>query len=131
MKTIGLILIFVCSVAFVEAQTQNVSTVDKSGVPVKITDLPKPIGLNMGVDHLGFAMKRAYKVKEGYRVHITNGTVNEVLLYDKNGTFLKTLESNAASIKKVKPATPPPVNSGLNYIPPAETEKKPVAKPKK
>ncbi len=133
MKKVCLILVLILCAVFTNAQNQTASKTNANRVRIKINELPREITtVNMGKDHLGYAIKEAFITTLGnvknYEVHITNGSTNKTLLYDNKGKFIKLLESKPVVIPKtepvkstvtakstttatVKPAAPPPATA--------------------
>jgi hypothetical protein len=92
--------------------TAMVVNAQRVGVPVSSTSvavLPKVIIDNVAKDHAGFTIKTATwdwsttVVPNNifiYEVVITNGTADEILLYDKDGKFLKKGVAKEVKIEK-------------------------------
>ena len=122
MKKSGLIIVLILCAVFSNAQNQAAAKTGGNRVRIKLNELPREITtVSMGTDHLGYAIKEAYKITQGkaksYEIHITNGTINKSLLYDSNGKIIKLLETKPAltsktntgtPVKNLKPAVPPP-----------------------
>jgi hypothetical protein len=92
MKKLMVVLVLLMGGLIVEAQR----------TPVKVADLQKSIIDNINKDYVGFTIKDATKVVENnvitYDVVIAKGTKQETLCYDKDGMFLKKMESKAGSV---------------------------------
>jgi hypothetical protein len=123
MKKVNLIIVLILCAIFSNAQNQTATKTSTSRVRIKINELPREITtVSMGTDHLGYAIKEAYRITQGrvknYEIHITNGSIFKSLLYDNNGKIIKLLETKPAitsktdpsnaPIKTFKPAAPPP-----------------------
>jgi hypothetical protein len=110
MKKIVFMLAFVLSMVAVNAQTRTA---------VKVADLPKAITDNLSTAHQGWTASEAYKVDTKgvmtYEVLAKKGTSSTLLVYDKDGKYLKMEPAKTA-------ATAAPAKT--------ETKKEP-AKPKK
>ena len=82
--------------------------------PVKVSDLQKAITDNIAKDYAGFTIKEANKVVENnvttFEVVITKGTMQDTLVYDSNGKFLKKMEAKSDRVKEgSNTTTKPPV----------------------
>jgi len=77
--------------------------VNAQRTPVKVADLQKTITDNITKDYVGFVVKEATKVVENnvttYEVVVTKGAMQETLLYDSTGKFLKKLEAKGGMVK--------------------------------
>jgi hypothetical protein len=109
MKKIVFMLAFVMSMVAMNAQTRT---------SVKVNDLPKAITENLTTAHQGWTAAEAFKVDTKgvmtYEVLAKKGTSETMLVYDKDGKYLKMEPVKIASTT------------------PAKTEaKKEPAKPKK
>jgi hypothetical protein len=106
MKKLMLLFVIALSVMAVNAQTRTA---------VKVADLPKAITDNIATAHKGFTAMDAFKVDTKgvmtYEVTVKDAKTEKVLVYDKDGKFVK------AEPKKAPAAAAP-----------AKTE---TAKPKK
>jgi len=121
MKKVSLIIVLFLFAVFTNGQNQTAAKTGSNRVKIKINELPREITtVSMGTDHLGYAIKEAYRITQGkvrnYEILITNGTINKSLLYDSKGNILKLLETKPAippkkgepPMKQFKPAAPPP-----------------------
>jgi hypothetical protein len=85
MKKLFAVMVMVMTVIAVNAQR----------TPVKVPDLQKAITDNVAKDYAGFTIKEATKVVSNnvtnFEVLIFKGTVQETLLYDVHGKFVKKL----------------------------------------
>jgi ribosomal protein S6E (S10) len=95
MKRIFLVALFGMAVLFVNAQTRT---------EVKTADLNKAITENVAKDYAGFTIKDAFKSDVNgvvtYEVKIAKGTETEVLVYDKDGKFVKKEARKAGTATK-------------------------------
>ena len=112
MKKISLILIFILCAVIINAQNPTVSKGTGNRIRIRPNQLPREITtVSMGTDHLGYAIKDAYRITQGkvtnYEIHITNGSVNKSLLYDTKGKIIKLLESKPAFTPKTEPGKSP------------------------
>jgi hypothetical protein len=102
MKKLLLVMVLVIGALVVNAQR----------TPVKVADLQKSITDNIAKDYVGFMIKDATKVADKdvvtYEVVITKGTMQDTLVYDSTGKFLKKMEAKAGIAKPgPKPSTKP------------------------
>jgi hypothetical protein len=103
MKKIVFMLAFVMSMVAINAQTRTA---------VKVADLPKAITDNLSTAHQGWTAAEAFKVDTKgvmtYEVLAKKGTSESMLVYDKDGKFLKTEPAKAATKTETKkePAKP-------------------------
>ena len=99
MKKLMLVAVFAFAVLFVNAQTRT---------EIKVADLNKAIVENVAKDHVGFTIKDAFKSEDKgvvtYEVKVAKGTEENILVYDKDGKFLKkeAAKSGTAVKKEVK-----------------------------
>jgi hypothetical protein len=128
MKKILLILVFIWTALFVNAQAGTTDKVtftlpgslltNPQRVKVPVNELPKLINDDVAGAHAGFTIKEAVwdwstTLIPGnifiYEVVITNGSADEVLLYDKDGKFIKkgVVKPGQAETKGDKPAQTP------------------------
>jgi uncharacterized membrane protein YkoI len=95
MKKLFLVALFGVAVLFVNAQTRT---------EIKVADLNKVITENVAKDHAGFTIKDAYKSETNgvatYEVKIAKGTDVEVLVYDKDGKFVKKEAHKSVAVTK-------------------------------
>ena len=84
MKKLFLVAVFGLAVLFVNAQTRT---------EIKVADLNKAITENIAKEHAGFVVKNAYKLETNgvatFEVKVEKGTEIEMLVYDKDGKFIK------------------------------------------
>jgi hypothetical protein len=110
MKKVVFMLAFVLSMVAINAQTRTA---------VKVNDLPKAITENLSSAHQGWVASEAYKVDTKgvmtYEVLAKKGSSETMLVYDKDGKYLKMEPAKTASTSKSA----------------TETAKKETAKPKK
>lgn len=87
---------------FVLVLVMGALIVDAQRTPVKVADLQKSIIDHINKDYVGFTIKDATKVVNKnvvtYDVVIAKGTMQETLCYDKDGMFMKKMESKAGSV---------------------------------
>lgn len=99
MKKLMLVAAFAFAVLFVSAQTRT---------EIKVADLNKAITENVAKDHVGFTIKDAFKSENKgvvtFEVAVAKGTEENILVYDKDGKFLKkeASKSGVAVKKEVK-----------------------------
>ncbi len=95
MKKIVFMLAFVMCMVAVNAQTRTA---------VKVNDLPKSITENLNSQHQGWTASEAYKVDTKgvmtYDVIAKKGNSETMLVYDKNGKYLKMEPTKMASASK-------------------------------
>lgn len=97
MKKIALILCLFMAVIVVNAQSTPTPLNNSKAVRTEmmVSDLLKPITDNIAKDFAGYTIKDATSVMENsiitYEVVVFKGTVNETLVYDKNGLFLSKI----------------------------------------
>jgi hypothetical protein len=100
MKKIVFMLAFVMSMVAMNAQTRT---------SVKVNDLPKAITDNLTTAHQGWTAAEAYKVDTKgvmtYEVLAKKGTSETMLVYDKDGKYLKMEPAKIASAAPAKSAT--------------------------
>jgi hypothetical protein len=93
MKKIAVIVVLAMAVLTANAKVSH--------TVVKASDLPKAITDNIATNYAGFTIKEAHKVIDNnvvsYDVMINKGTINETLVYDKDGKFLRKMTPHAAS----------------------------------
>jgi hypothetical protein len=96
---------------FVMVLVMGALVVNAQRTPVKVADLQKSITDNITKDYAGFIVKDATKVVENnvttYEVVVAKGSMEEKLLYDGTGKFLKKLEAKGGMAKPEKPAVKP------------------------
>jgi len=92
MKKIVFMLAFVMSMVAINAQTRTA---------VKVNDLPKAITENLSTAHQGWIASEAFKVDTKgvmtYEVLAKKGTSETMLVYDKDGKYLKMEPAKMAS----------------------------------
>lgn len=95
MKKLMLVAVFAFAVLFVNAQTRTA---------VKVADLNKAITENVAKDHAGFTIKDAYKSENKgvvtYEVKVAKGNEESILVYDKDGKFIKKEATKSGSAPK-------------------------------
>lgn len=95
MKKLLLVAIFGLAVLFVNAQTRT---------EVKVADLNKAITENVAKSYAGFTIKDAFKSENKgvttYEVKIAKGNEQDVLVFDKDGKFIKKESAKAGEAKK-------------------------------
>jgi len=102
MKKILLVAVLGLAVLFVNAQTKT---------EIKVADLNKAITENVAKDHAGFTIEKAFKMENNgvvtYEVKIAKGNEESILLYDKDGKFIKKEGHKAGTVvkKEVKKET--------------------------
>lgn len=101
---------------FVMVLVMGALVVNAQRTPVKVADLQKSITDNVAKDYVGFTIKDATKVVENnvvtFEVVVTKGTMQDTLVYDATGKFLKKMEAKGGMAKPApKPATKPPVKN--------------------
>jgi len=99
MKKLILVAVFGIAVLFANAQTRT---------EIKVADLNKAITENVAKDHAGFTIKDAFKLETNgvvsYEVKIVKGTEIEMLVYDKDGKFVKKeAHKSGTATKKQEP----------------------------
>jgi hypothetical protein len=113
MKKIVFMLAFVMSMVAMNAQTRTA---------VKVNDLPKAITENLSSQHQGWTASEAFKIETKgvmtYEVLAKKGSSETMLVYDKDGKYLKMEPAKIAANTPSKSST-------------ASTAKKEPAKPKK
>jgi hypothetical protein len=94
MKKVLIVLVLIMAVMVVNAQVINTADSTTRTV-VKVADLQKAITDNIAKDYVGYTIKEATRVTEKnivtFEVVVVNGTATEVLVYDKEGIFVKKL----------------------------------------
>jgi hypothetical protein len=100
MKKIVFMLAFVMSMVAMNAQTRTA---------VKVNDLPKAITENLSSQHQGWTAFEAFKVDAKgvmtYEVLAKKGTSETMLVYDKDGKYLKMEPTRVASTVPAKSST--------------------------
>ncbi len=100
MKKVVFLFVLLMSVASIHAQTRTA---------VKVNDLPKAVSDNIASQHQGWNAIDAYKVDTKgvmtYEVTAKKGNSETVLVYDKDGKYLKMEPKKAASEPTAKTAT--------------------------
>jgi hypothetical protein len=113
MKKIVFMLAFVMSMVAMNAQTRTA---------VKVNDLPKAITENLSSQHQGWTASEAFKIDTKgvmtYEVLAKKGSSETMLVYDKDGKYLKMEPAKIAANTPSKSST-------------ASTAIKEPAKPKK
>jgi transcriptional/translational regulatory protein YebC/TACO1 len=93
MKKVLIVLVLIMAVMVVNAQVTN--TTDSTRLKVNLNDLPKAIKENIAKDYVGYTIKEATIGGENkninYEVVVAKGIAIEVLVYDKELKFVKTL----------------------------------------
>jgi hypothetical protein len=115
MKKLILISVLVLSAVVMNAQVQQPTAKNTNNpVSIKVSNLPKTISDNIAKNYAGYAIKEAFTInqegKTNYKVIINKGTINETLMYDANGNFIKKLEAKSestASKQESKPTSKP------------------------
>jgi len=107
-------LMFICAILLgavvMNAQAQTPTAKSSSApVSIKISDLPKSISENIAKSYIGYTIKEAFSLinagKTEYKVIISKGNMNDTLLYDANGNFIKKMEAKSqAMAHSSKPA---------------------------
>ena len=97
---------------FVFVLMMGALVVNAQRTPLKVADLQKSITDNIAKDYVGFTIKEATKVVEKdvvtYEVVIIKGTMQDTLVYDSTGKFLKKMGAKAGVAKPgPKPRTKP------------------------
>jgi hypothetical protein len=111
MKKLILISVILLSAIVMNAQGQS-PTAKNIGAPVaiKISDIPKAITDNISKSYAGYTIKEAFTLKQegktDYKIIINKGTINESLLYDSQGNFIKKMEANSGSMAQKHPTKP-------------------------
>ena len=90
--------------------------VNAQRTPVKVSDLQKAITDNVAKDYVGFTIKEATRVVENnvttFEVVITKGTMQDTLVYDSTGKFLKKMEAKSDMVKAgAKTTAKPPAKN--------------------
>ena len=97
MKKIVFLFAFVMSMVALNAQTRT---------SVKVNDLPKAITENLSSQHQGWIASEAFKVDTKgamtYEVLAKKGTSETMLVYDKDGKYLKMEPTRMASTAPAK-----------------------------
>jgi hypothetical protein len=97
MKKIVFMLAFVMSMVAMNAQTRTA---------VKVNDLPKAITDNLTTAHQGWTASEAFKVDTKgvmtYEVLAKKGTSETMLVYDKDGKYLKMEPAKSATASPAK-----------------------------
>jgi hypothetical protein len=92
MKKLVFMLAFVMSMIAMNAQTRTA---------IKVNDLPKAITENLSSQHQGWTASEAFKVDSKgmmtYEVLAKKGTSETMLVYDKDGKYLKMEPTKIAS----------------------------------
>jgi hypothetical protein len=100
MKKIVFMLAFVMCMVAINAQTRKA---------VKVNDLPKSISENLSSQHQGWIASEAYKVDTKgvmtYEVFARKGTSETMLVYDKDGKYLKMEPQKMASTSTTTKST--------------------------
>jgi len=95
MKKVLVFLVLIMAVMVVNAQTTNAC--DTIRTTVEIVDLQKAITDNIAKDYVDYTITEATMVTiKGivtYEIVIINEAVTEMLVYDKDGVFIKKLLS--------------------------------------
>lgn len=111
MKKLILISVILLSAVVMNAQVQS-PTAKNNSAPgsIKISELPKAITDNIAKSYAGYTIKEAFTImqegKKDFKVIINKGTINETLLYDPQGNFIKKMEANSGSMAEKHPAKP-------------------------
>jgi hypothetical protein len=121
MKKLILISAILLSAVVMNAQVQSPTAKNNNApVSIKISELPKAITDNIAKSYIGYAIKEAFALKQegktDYRVIINKGTINETLLYDAQGNFIKKMEANSGSMAE-KHSTKPSSKPGTKTSP--------------
>ena len=111
MKKLIFIFAILLSAVVMNAQVQSPTAKNTSTpISIKISDIPKAITDNIAKSYAGYAIKEAFTItQEGmkdYKIIINKGTINETLLYDANGKFIKKMEAKSESIAQKHPTKP-------------------------
>lgn len=90
-----LVAVFAFAVLFVNAQNRT---------EIKVGDLNKAITENIAKDHVGFTVKDAYKAENKgvvtYEVKVVKGNEESILVYDKDGKFIKKEATKSGTVTK-------------------------------
>ncbi len=104
MKKLMLLFVIALGVTAINAQTRTA---------VKVADLPKAITDNIATAHKGYAAQEAFKVDTkgvmSYEVVVKDAKTEKILVYDKDGKFLKSEAKKApatAAPAKKEPEKP-------------------------
>jgi len=93
MKKVLIVLVLIMAVMVVNAQVTK--TTDSTRIKVNIDALPKAIKDNIAKDYVGYTIKEATGGMENkittFEVVVVKGIAIEVLVYDKEGIFVKKL----------------------------------------
>jgi len=99
MKKLVFLFALVMSVATIHAQTRT---------SIKVNDLPKAVSENITTQHQGWTAMDAYKVDTKgvmtYEVIAKQGNSETVLVYDKDGKYLKMEPKKSAAEPTAKAA---------------------------
>jgi hypothetical protein len=111
MKKLILISVILLSAVIMSAQVQSPTAKNTSApISIKISNIPKAITDKIAKSYAGYVIKEAFTITEGaktdYKIIINKGTINEALLYDANGNFLKKMEAKSESIAQKHPSKP-------------------------
>jgi cytochrome oxidase Cu insertion factor (SCO1/SenC/PrrC family) len=122
MKKLILISAILLSAMVMNAQVQSpAAKTNNSQVSVKISDIPKAITDNIAKSYAGYTIKEAFTlIQEGktdYKIIINKGTMNEALLYDASGNFIKKMEANSGAMAEKHAATKPASKPGAKKSP--------------
>ena len=96
MKKLLLVALLGIAVLFVNAQGPRTQ--------VKVADLNKAITENVTKAHAGYTIKDAFKCENNgtttYEVKVAKGNEEQILVYDKDGKFIKKEAAKAGETKK-------------------------------
>ena len=97
MKKVLFVLVLIMAVLAVNAQATKttVTNAKSTRTTVKVADLQKTITDNIATDYVGYTIKEATSVTANnivtFEVVVVKGTATKVLVYDKEGIFVKKL----------------------------------------
>ena len=97
MKKVLIVIVLFMAVLAINAQATKTTGTKEKGVrtTVMVADLQKPITDAIAKDYVGYTIKEATTVTENnivtFEVVVVKGTATEVLVFDKEGIFVKKL----------------------------------------
>ena len=97
MKKVLIVIVLFMAVLAINAQATKTTGTKEKGVrtAVMVADLQKPITDAIAKDYVGYTIKEATSVTANnivtFEVVVVKGTATEVLVYDKEGIFVKKL----------------------------------------
>jgi len=90
-----LLIVIALFIAVMAVNAQVINTTDSTRTVVKVADLQKAITDNIAKDYVGYTIKEATSVTANnivtFEVVVVKGTATKVLVYDKEGIFVKKL----------------------------------------